>query len=263
MRSVWLVGVGLVLGAVAACSGKSQLPVGGGSGGGSGAGAGSGTGVGTGGGSGGAEPPPAFTVSGSLGDGAGNGVAGASVCLLASPTTCVTTDGSGNYSIDGVTASGSGILGTATSAFLPMAWPLSPINDLSYSGFFRTVANVSAYATETSAAFDASHGAIVFHLYDASGNPLAGAKIACDRGGTVGYFKDDGSGVDPTLTTTSTAGDGYIFGVPPGTVNLTVTATGLACAPAGREAWLPSAAGASASAPAIAGTLTVVRISCQ
>jgi hypothetical protein len=63
---------------------------------------------------------------------------------------------------------------------------------------------------------------------------------------------------------TTTDGDGYIFGLPPGPANLTVTgATGMTCTRSGNADAPSSVSGAAVVVPVVAGSLTVANIQCN
>jgi hypothetical protein len=212
--------------------------------------------------SGGGPSGPQFTVSGALGDGSGNGVAGASVCIIGAQSSCTTTDSGGNYTLAGVWANKSGFIGTA-NGFAPTLWPLTLTGNLTYNGFFRSSSVVGGFATQMGTTFGPSTGAVFFVVFDGNGNALANATVTPSGAGTIGYFNADGSGPATTLTKTTANGGGYIFQIAPGNVNLTVSVAGLSCGPAGHETWTPSSTAVSVLVPVQAGALTVARIACQ
>jgi hypothetical protein len=270
--------------ALAACGSSGSTPPidgngGGSSSGGAGGSSGSGSGGGSGsssGGSGGgsdagtdaASPVPAFNTHGTMTDGHGNAVVGASICVLGAPSNCTTTDSSGSYAITQVPSSGAGLVGTAAT-FSPMVWPVTPQgNGYTWSGFFRATSLVNAYATTVGATDPGdgtgTTGAMYFQVYNASGGGFASVGITTDHGGTVGYLNASGSALDTTLTATSSDGDGYVFALPPGNVNVSVTgATGTTCTSSGNSDGPSSVAGAAVLVPIVAGSLTVVFIQCS
>jgi hypothetical protein len=201
-------------------------------------------------------------------DGHGNAVAGASICVLGAPSKCTTTDSNGNYTITGVPSSGAGLLGTAAT-FSPMVWPVTPHgNGYTFNGFFRASALVASFAATVGASDPGDGGgvtgAMYVQVYNSTGGGYANVGITTDRGGTVGYLNASDSAIDPTLTATATGGDGYVFALPPGNVNITVTgATGATCTSSGNADEPSSMPGAAVVAPIVAGSLTVVQIQCS
>ncbi len=203
-----------------------------------------------------------FTFSGWIDDAvSGDPLEGVQVCLFASPGVCTTTDVNGTINLTGLAASGDGI--TATFSGYPTGiWPITPTGNISgWTINLRTDARIATLATQVGATFGSTTGAIVFDAYDGSGNNLSGVSVSTPAG-TVGYFTGTGAGLDSTLTATTSVGGGYIFGVPPGNVEVTFTSPGLVCARNGAEGW-PGSGSATTTVPVVAGELTRAAGACQ
>jgi hypothetical protein len=204
----------------------------------------------------------AFTVSGAMSDGYGRALGSATLCVLGSPGSCTTADASGGYSLTGVPATGSGVVGTAAGGVTTL-WPLTLGGDAANDGKILTDVTIHTYAAEAHTSFGGGTGAIAFVVLDGAGNGYPGVEVVPVSGGDVGYFANLGSFLDGALTSTSATGAGYVFGLEAGTATLSISGASLAtCGPASGAAWVASAP-QSVLAPVQAGAVTVVRIVCQ
>jgi hypothetical protein len=205
-----------------------------------------------------------FAVGGVLNDATGGGspLAGASVCLIAAPSTCTTTDSAGNFLLDGLAGSGDGFTASLTG-YATGVWPITPTgNATGWAVLLRSTTRLDTLAQSVGTTFDSSTGALVFAAMDAAGNGLAGVSVSVGAGGKVAYFMTGGSTLDSTLTATTTSGGGFAFGVPAGTVGLTFTAPGKVCVRNGAEGWT-GGTGQTTTVPVVGGRLTRAAAVCQ
>jgi len=103
------------------------------------------------------------------------------------------------------------------------AYPARPLAaNLTTNVLMPTQSELDFLAVAVSVTQSASNGFIGVVVKDCSGNPVAGASVSTNPGGTVKY----NSGGAPSGTATSTSDDGvaYVFNVPAG--NVTVRANG-------------------------------------
>jgi hypothetical protein len=204
-----------------------------------------------------------FDVSAQMFDASsGDGLAGVSVCLLGSPTTCVSTASDGSFTLGGVQTTGSGFMGSM-AGYVDTLWPVTPTGNVSgWSVNMRTTTRLTSLAEAVGATFG-TMGGVYFQVSDGSGNSLSGVSAATTVGGKAAYFSGNGNGLDGTLSQTTTNGNGYVFGVGSGTVGLIFTAVGHVCTRSGAEGWAPAAAGQTMSVPVQSGKLTVAWVVCQ
>jgi hypothetical protein len=198
-----------------------------------------------------------------LNDATGGGpVSGATVCLIATPSTCTMTDSTGTFLLGGLAASGDGFTASLTG-YVTGIWPVTPTGDAtSWSVLLRSATRLTNLAQSVGTTFDSSTGVVIFAALDASGSSLAGVSVSVASGGTVAYFKADGSALDSTLTATTAWGEGFSFGIPAGTVGVTFSAQGKACVRSGVEGW-PGGSGQTMTVPVVAGQLTRAAVVCQ
>lgn len=204
-----------------------------------------------------------FTFNGWIDDAvSGDPLQSVQVCLLASPAVCTTTDVNGTIALSGLGPSQDGI--TATLSGYPTGiWPITPTGNISgWTIFLRSDTRLATLAQQVGGVFGGSLGAIVFEAYDGSDNDLSGVSVSTGSGGTIGYFAGDGTGLNSTLTATTSNGGGYIFAVPPGDVDVTFSAPGLVCARSGSEGW-PGSGSGTVTIPVRAGELTRAAGACQ
>ena len=204
-----------------------------------------------------------FAVGGVLNDATGGGpVTGASVCLIATPSSCTMTDSTGTFLMGGLAVSRDGFT-ASLAGYVTGIWPITPTGDAtSWSVLLRSTTRLTNLAQSVGTTFDSSMGAVIFAALDASGNSLAGASVSIASGGTVAYFKADGSALDSTLAATTAWGEGFAFRIPAGTVGVTFTAPGKVCVRSGVEGW-PGGSGQTMTVPVVAGQLTRAAAVCQ
>ncbi len=204
-----------------------------------------------------------FGIGGVLNDATGGGpLSAASVCLIASPSTCTMTDSTGTFLLEGLAASGDGFT-ASLSGYVTGIWPMTPTaSATSWSILLRSSTRLTNLAQSVGATFDSSAGAILFATLDASGNSLAGVSVSVASGGNVAYFQAGGSALDSSLTATTAWGGGFAFGVPAGTVGVTFAAPGKVCVRNGMEGWT-GGSGHTLTVPVVAGQLTRAAAVCQ
>jgi hypothetical protein len=222
----------------------------------------SGSGSSSGGGGSGGASSATFNASGTFADAvSGNALGNVSVCLLDSPSTCATTDSGGNFSLDGVGQQGSGLV-ASLAGYVTGLWPMTPAGDTTWSLLLRTTTRMNNLAAAVNTTFGPSTGAIFFQAYDGAGNALAGVTVSVASAGPAAYFQSDDTTLDATLTATTSAGKGFVFGLSPGTTRVTFSAPGLACARNGAEGW-PPAGGETMTVPVVANELTRAAAVCR
>lgn len=204
-----------------------------------------------------------YGIGGVLNDATGGGpLSAASVCLIASPSTCTMTDSTGTFLLEGLAASDDGFT-AALPGYVTGIWPVTPTTSATgWSILLRSSTRLTNLAQSVGATFGSSAGAIIFATLDASGNSLGGVSVSVAAGGTVSYFQADGSALDSTLTATTAWGGGFAFGVPAGTVGVTFTAPGKVCVRNGMEGWT-GGSGRTLTVPVVAGQLTRAAAVCQ
>jgi hypothetical protein len=192
----------------------------------------------------------------------GNPMQGVSMCLLNSPSTCVTTVADGSFAIQGVLPTGSGITGTM-SGYVVGVWPAAPTANVSgWSLNMRSTTRMAALAMQVGAEFGTT-GAIYFQVTDGNKDALAGVSVSTSVGGKPAYFAGDGTGLSGTLTQSTSAGNGYVFELPAGTVDVRFSAAGRACARSGAIGWPPADGTETTSMPIVAGQVSSVWAVCQ
>lgn len=192
----------------------------------------------------------------------GNPMQGVSICLLNSPSTCVTTVADGSFAIQGVQPTGSGITGTM-SGYVVGVWPAAPTANVSgWSLNMRSTTRMAALAEQAGAEFGTT-GAIYFQVTDGNKDALAGVSISTSMGGKPAYFTGDGTGLSGTLTQSTSAGNGYVFELPAGTVDVRFSAAGRACLRSGAVGWPPADGTQTTSMPIAAGQVSIVWAVCQ
>jgi hypothetical protein len=203
-----------------------------------------------------------FVVAGTVGDSVTEDpLAGVSLCVLpsSSSSNCTTSSPYGVFTLMGLAATGSGF-SASLADYVTENWAVTPVRTSSWMIYLRSTSDVASLAQQAAATFDGTTGAITFEVDGPDNGGLGGATIATSVGEVV-YFDTNGT-LDPSLTAT-VGGSGFVFEVPPGTVDVTGTASGLTCVSQGQEGWPPLASGATMSAPIVAGQLTRVHLDCH
>jgi hypothetical protein len=209
-------------------------------------------------------PTGGFAVTGTLLNGDGlTPIAGASICLVALPNECVVSASTGAFTINGLTATGSGITGSLTG-FVNGVWALTPTSNISsFTGYLRTPARMTTLASDVSSTFSSAAGVIHFIAYDAGGNGLAGVTVSTSGGGTIGYFDVAGATLSTAIPETSAEGGGMIFGLAPAAqVDVTFAIAGKTCVHHDSSGFAPKSASATMAVPVIAGAVTFAGGTC-
>jgi hypothetical protein len=202
-----------------------------------------------------------FVVAGTVGDSVTEApLAGVSLCVLPSSSTCTTSSAYGVFTLTGLAATGSGF-SASLADYVTENWAVTPVSTSSWTIDLRSTSDVMTLAQQAAATFDGTTGAITFEVDGPDNGGLGGATIATSVVGKIAYF-DRNSTLDPALTAT-VGGGGFVFQLPPGTLDVTGTASGLTCVSQGQEGWPPLASGATTSAPIVAGQLTRVHLVCH
>ena len=223
---------------------------------GSSAGGSSGSGSSGGGSSGG------FVAEGTIGDSVTeHPLAGVSVCVLGSSSTCTMTNASGAFTLAGLAANASGFSASLAN-YVTENWPVTPVGTTTWTLFIRTTTDVAAHAAQAATTFDGATGAITFQV-DGPDGGLGGATVTTSAGGKIVYFDTSGR-LDPVFTATvAGAGGGFVFQLPAGTLDVTATASGFTCASQGEAGWPPLQADATTSAPIVVNQLTRLHLVCH
>lgn len=197
----------------------------------------------------------ALAVTGNLTDAlTGAPLPAASACLLQSPTTCVHPDAAGDFTLRGLTPTGSGLT-IALPDYMTGVWPFSPTaNVTGWIMVLRPTARMMHLGQQAGATLAPTTGAITFVARDGNDSALSGVSVTVSPAGRIGYMAD-GATIDPKLTATTAQGDGFVFDLPAGDVTITFSAAGRKCTRRVPEGW-PAAAGATMVVPIQAGALT-------
>jgi hypothetical protein len=170
--------------------------------------------------------------------------------------------GDAGFSLPGVPAGSSGLVASA-STYATGLWPftVTDAGNTEWSSFLRPSAVIAKFAHDLGTTDSATAGAIHALFYDGSGNFLAGASITTSAGGTVGYTNAGSTGAAASPAVTTATGEAWVFGLTPGTIDVTMTAPGLACSYT--FGWPALDAGDTASEPIQAGGVTNVSARCK
>jgi hypothetical protein len=203
-----------------------------------------------------------FKLVGNLADSStGDPLTSVAICLLYEPMTCVRSNANGDFSIEGVAATRSGVA-AARDGYVGGVWPLTPTKDISnWEIFLRPVARVAKLAGDLGATLDPSVGAIMFMARNRTGDSVTGVTVTSSSG-KLGYLNSNSAVLDATLTATTADGGGYIFEIPPGDVSLTFSVGGKTCKRSGAEGW-PATGAQTMMVPVQAGMLTRAASVCE
>jgi hypothetical protein len=192
---------------------------------------------------------------------AGQGLAGVTVGHLGAAGASVTTDPQGSFNLAGVGAAGDGIV-ASLPGYVTGIWPLTPSTvDDTWLGALQTPAELATFATAMDTTFPTgTAGALHFLVYGSAGQLLAGVKVMVSTGNPAGYV--DGTSVVATPAATTTSGEGYVFGIPPGEVDVAFSIQGLTCARLYFSGWPKTSSGGTTAVPIQADVLTGVSAQC-
>jgi hypothetical protein len=213
-----------------------------------------------------ADQPPAqgnssstYTVSVTVEDLTTSGpLTGATGCVLGSSASCATADATGAFSLQDVAAQGSGFV-VSLSGYVTENFPIYLDSTATYGVTISQSTLLTTDAQDVGASFDTSTGAIFFAVEDGSGNQLTGATVSTSPAGTTVY-RDSSGQPNPSFVATAGHG-GLVFGIQPGTANVTITASA-ACRRAAGIGWPPTMTGAVMAVPIVAHELTRVHGAC-
>jgi hypothetical protein len=183
---------------------------------------------------------------------------GAIGCVLGSSASCATTDANGAFSLQDLAAQGSGFV-VSLSGYVTENFPIYVDSNATYGVTIWQSTLLATDAQDVGASFDTSTGAIVFAVEDGSGNQLTGATVSTSPAGTTVYLDSSGQ-PNPSLMATAGKG-GLVFGIQPGTANVTITASA-SCLRASGIGWPPTMPGAVMAVPIVAHEITRVHGAC-
>jgi hypothetical protein len=184
-------------------------------------------------------------------------LAGATGCVLGRSVGCATAGANGAFSLEDIPAQGSGFV-VSLPGYVTENFPVYVDSNAYYNVSIWQSTLLTMDAQNVGATFDPSTGAILFAVMDGSGNSLTGATVSTFPSGAVVYL--DSSGPNPSLTATAGHG-GLVFGIQPGTANVTITSNAV-CRRASGIGWPPTMTGAVTAVPIVANELTRVHAAC-
>jgi hypothetical protein len=209
---------------------------------------------------------PTVTLHGRVRTESKDPIPGAAVCLRESQQPCVTTDASGEFTID-LPAHQEIAIAITAQGFAARLFATNTVGQSIRDWNFQlptATFEAARYAKVGQSAPDPQSASLVATAQAPSGvgHDMTGVEISIDPRAKIGpvYLAEDGA-PDSSLVATSTYGDAVFAGVAPGVVELTMGPADVVCVPS-FGGW-PTSRQGSVRVPVVAGFETVVWMRCH